>query len=117
MELLVQFEELVHVDSRLGLRCQIGAQRSEVLVRARRDCIFQRCGFDCLPDELGIGNTVGVDPRDEGAELWEDLNQTLFGQEDQAFANGCAAHGHLLGEVVLRQRATRGERQRHDAQA
>lgn len=61
MELLVQLEELIHVDPGLGLRCQIGAQGSEVLVRARRDCIFQRRGFYCLPDELRIGNTFGVD--------------------------------------------------------
>lgn len=61
MELLVQLEELVHVDSGLGLRSEICPQRGQIVVRPRRDCIAERRGFYCLPDELGIGNTLGVD--------------------------------------------------------
>jgi hypothetical protein len=111
VEGLVEGEELLQVDARLLLPGQIGVQLcDQVGVELGRQ-VVQRGQLDRLAQELGIGDAVRVDPRDERTHLREDLHQALLGEQDEAFPDRRPAHPHGCGQLVLRQSRARGQLQ------
>jgi hypothetical protein len=109
VELVVQDGEalVVAVPGDLLLAAHEAAERGDVRRVGPRRGQPNGGTLERLADELRVRDGRLADPRDERAELGHDLHEALVAQADQRLANGRAADGEPLGELVLREPLSR----------
>src|SRR5674476_854419 len=114
VELLVQPEERLELYALLVLLLEVRAKPAHDLRVKLRGEVGQRGQLHRLAQELGVGHLGGIDARDEGADLGEDLHEPLFREDDQALAHRRATHAQARGNLVLGERRARLQVERDD---